>query len=241
MLPSNKLLIAVRGNAISDPNAPQKIWVNPLTGSRKFCRAPSDTELLEIDPDTLATEKTKVLENLYIVSVKAARGRLFAAGTSTSNCRLEKQTNIVEFIHDYEAKPLFSSTNVNSLDVLDMQITTEGRFLLGGRMQTFLPINQTVSIDPANHVGTSQFDIWSEAFWETTATEWRQAAFVLLVDQDGMVLGDKVFSDPRSRSISTVRNWVGEQNLVFGSAFGDRGWIAGIRLSGQASSAAAPK
>ena len=239
MLPSNKLLIAVRGNGISDPKATQKIWVNPTTGSRRFCGVPSDTELLEVDPDTLAKEKTKVLENLYIVSINAAKGRLFAAGTSTSNCRLGKQTNIVELTHDFEATPVFTSTNVNSLDVLDMQITPDGHFLLGGRMATFLPTNPTFSIDPANQVGTSQFDPWSETIWETTESP--QAAFVLLVDQDGMVLGDKVFSDPRSRSISTVRTSVDGQNLVFGSAFGDRGWIAGIRLSGQASSAAAPR
>ena len=234
--PSNKLIIAVRGNPISDPKVTQKTWVNQRTGSRKFCPARNDTELLEIDPATLATEKTKVLENLYIVSIKAQKGRLFAAGTSTSNCRIEKQTNIVEFTRDYETKSIFVSTNVNNLGVLDMQITPAGQFLLGGLTLTFLPTNPTFS---ANQFGASQFDHGSEAFWDTT--EWRSAAFVLLVDQAGVVLGDKVFSDPRGRGISTVRAWVGEKYLIFGSAFGKREWIAGIRLSGQASSTAAPR
>ena len=238
VLPSHKLLIAVRGNAILDPKTPLKMWINPQTGTQRFCTQIAATEVFEVDPETFAVEKLKTLDDLYIARLNLANGRIFAAGTSTSNCRFEKQTNIVEISNDFDTRKVFQSSSVNSLEVLDMQVTEKGQFLLGGRVMTFFPKNPIPLIDPASQPGTPQFDPWNEEFWEIT--ELRNSGFLLLADKDGSLLGDKVFSDPRSRSISTVRTRDDDKALVFGSAFGDRGWLAEVRLTAPPTAGVAP-
>jgi hypothetical protein len=229
VLASHRLVIAVRGNVTLDPKRPPKMWINPETGTLRFCTQTLATEVFQVDPETLAVEKSKTLDDLYITSLNLTNGRIFAAGASTSNCRFEKQTNIVEILNDFETRKIFQSFSVNSLEVLDMQVTEKGQFLLGGRVTNFFPKNPIPSIDPASQPGTPQFDPWNEELWETT--EFRFSGFLLLADKDGSLLGDKVFSDPRSRNISTVRTWVDDKALVFGSAFGGRGWLAEVKLT----------
>jgi hypothetical protein len=123
-----------------------------------------------------------------------------------------------------------SRNNVNTLEVHDMKITPEGMFLLGGLTEIFLPTSLTFALAPTSQFGSPQFDPWSESAWEI---EWRAAAFVLVLNRNGVVLGDKVISDPRGRSVSTLLPWSNGQYAAFGSAFGDRGWVAGIGLARQ--------
>ena len=99
------------------------------------------TEVFQVDQETLAVEKSKTLDDLYIASLNLTNGKIFAAGTSTSNCRFEKQTNIVEISNDFDTRKIFQSSSVNSLEVLDMQVTEKGQFLLGGKVTTFFPKN----------------------------------------------------------------------------------------------------
>ena len=148
VLPSHKLVIAVRGNVIIDPKTPSKMWINPQTGTPRFCTQMAATEVFQVDQETLAVEKSKTLDDLYIASLNLTNGRIFAAGTSTSNCRFEKQTNIVEISSDFDTRKVFQSSSVNSLEVLDMQVTEKGQFLLGGRVTTFFPKNPILLIRP---------------------------------------------------------------------------------------------
>ena len=147
-----------------------------------------------------------------------------------SNCRLEKRIRVAELSKNLELTTIFESNNVNTLEVHDMKITPEGLFLLGGLTEIFLPTALTFALAPTSQFGSSQFDPWSESAWEI---EWRAAAFVLVLNRNGVVLGDKVISDPRGRSVSTLLPWSNGQYAAFGSAFGDRGWVAGIDLARQ--------
>jgi hypothetical protein len=226
--PSGNIAIAFSGNLLRAPPISKAILVNPQTASRRFCRVPDATQILEVNPETLDLAANKVLENLSIVALNAAGTSILAAGQFTSDCRLEKRIRIVELNVNYEPKTIFESSNINSIEVRDLETTAGGNLLLGGRVWTFLPTALTFSLPPASQIGSSQFDPWSESFWDSN--EQRPAAFILMMSRDGDVFGDKVIADLRGRGIAAMLPGPNGEYVAFGSAFGDRGWIAGIRL-----------
>ena len=229
MLPSQKLLVAVRGSEVIDPKSPLKIWINPETGTRRICTQNGATELLQINPETLTSEKTRTFSNINITGISLMDGRILAVGTSTANCRLEKQANIFEIAADLKLNSLLRVLSVNSLEPRDMRVIGDNHLLLGGRSLSFLPTNPFLPKDSANEPETSGYDPWDDQFWDVGQV--LNSGFLLLTDKNGSIRGDKVFSDPRGRSISTVLPWDSNGALVFGGAFGDRGWLAEVKVT----------
>ena len=65
----NHILIAIGGTRWVSADTKDRVWVNPNTGSRKMC-APEDlTELISIDPETLAVVQTNVVQDINISAV----------------------------------------------------------------------------------------------------------------------------------------------------------------------------
>src|SRR4029077_7415773 len=97
------------------------------------------TEILKIDVQSLQVLMQRVIPDVAVVSVKLSDGRLFAAGSFSVNCRLDKRVRFVELTPTLELKTMFESNNVNSLEVHDFEITSDGTVLLAGVTRTFLP------------------------------------------------------------------------------------------------------
>jgi CHAT domain-containing protein/tetratricopeptide (TPR) repeat protein len=226
------IVIAIGGSKWETPADPMKTWTNPQTGTMRFCRSPDATQILEIDPRSLDVKADKLLENISVVSLIIKDGHVLAAGQFTSECRSEKRVKVIEMNASYDASVMFQSASINSVEVLDIKAAENGIILLSGIVRTFLPtalMATTMSIEELrNYKGV---DPWSESFWDSG--EKRGAAFVLALDSHGSVLGDRVFADPRDRSIRALVHETSDRWLAVGSAFGDRGWIAELRVSGQ--------
>jgi CHAT domain-containing protein len=226
------LVIAIAGRP-SVHNYP--IWINPLTGTKRICTAPEATEILRINVPSLDVDYKTIVQGIAAVSLKLhVDGRVFVAGRSSVNCRLEKHVNFGELGSKLELRPIFESRNINTLEVNDMEITTQGAVLLAGAIRTFLPTALTVAVmtpEQLKKYNEKIFDFWDESIWETT--EQRGSAFVLALGMDGAVLGDRVFSDLRDRSISTLVDEGSDHFIAVGSAMGDHGWAAGIRFGDQ--------
>jgi hypothetical protein len=224
-----RIIVAIGGNKWALPTDPSPMWVNPTTGTRKMCPSPEATQLFEIDPKSLEVERDKVLDGLAIVSMTMRNEKLVAAGEFVATCHLEKKIEVIELESNLEATTIFKSTNVNSLEVWDISSTKDDHILLGGIVRTFLPTSlkpTIMSMDELRNVKVG--DPWSESYWVNS--EQRNAAFVLELDKQGFALRDRVFADSINRDITTlVPNAKGDY-VAFGGAFGNRGWVAGLRL-----------
>jgi CHAT domain-containing protein len=225
------LVVAIGGNIRASPFEQRPIvWTSPVTGAERFCTGtPEATEILKIDVQSLQVRMQRVIPDVAVVSVKLNDGRLFAAGSFSVNCRLDKRIRFAELTPTLELRTTFESNNVNSLEVHDFEITSDGTVLLAGVTRTFLPTALTVAIMTLDQLKDYKIhDMWDESIWETT--EEQRIAFVLALGKDGAVLGDRVFLDLRNRSISTLASEPSGRFIAVGSAFGDRGWVAGLRL-----------
>jgi CHAT domain-containing protein len=225
---SGNVVIAISGSLLDVPASQGRTWSNPQTATRRFCGVPQATEIFEVDQEAMDVKVRKVLQDLSIVVMTATDNHIFAAGNFKANCRVEERIRVAELSNALEPTTIFESNNVNTLKVHDMKATAEGTFLLGGLTGIFLPTAPTFALAPTSQPGSPQFDPWSESAWEI---EWRAAAFVLVLNRNGVVLGDKVILDARGRSVSTLLPGSEGQYVAFGSAFGDRGWVAGIRIN----------
>ena len=228
---NDNLVVAIGGKPLqaSSTGSPT-IWTNPVTGTKRICTSAREaTEILEIDTQSLQVRAQKVLPDVAVASMKLSDGHLFAAGSFSVDCRLEKRARFAELTPGLDLKTIFESNNVNSLDINDFEITSDGIVLLAGRTHTFLPTALTVAIMSLEQLKNYKGgDPWDESFWEKT--ERHAIAFVLALSKDGVVLGDRVFPDLRSRSISALALENSDRFIAVGSAFGDRGWIVGLRL-----------
>jgi CHAT domain len=228
---SGNLVVAIGGNfpASSTAQGPT-MWTNPITGTKRYCiHGRKVSAILEIDPQSLEVRAQKVVPDVAVESVKLNDGHLFAAGSFSVECRLETRIRYAELTPGLDLKTIYESNNVNSLEVQDLEITSDGTVLLGGVTRTFLPTALTVAIMTLEQLNDDKIhNIWEESFWETT--EQHAAAFVLALSKDGTVLGDRVFPDLRSRNISTLAAESSDRFLAVGGAFGDRGWAAGLKL-----------
>ena len=93
-----------------------------------------------------------------------------------------------------ELRTIFETSNVNSLGVTDLEVTSE-HFILGGTLHTFLPTSSTrVSLS-----NESLADVWNDVFWERN--EDQLSAFVLVVATNGNYVSDRVFSGVAHRAI----------------------------------------
>ena len=231
VLDTNENLVVAIGGDVSESSSSQspRMWTSPLTGTKKYCvAAPKATEILELDAQLLQVRAQRVIPNVTVESMKMSGGRLFAAGSFSVNCRQEKSIRFAELTPGLELKTIFESKNVNSLDVLDFEIASNGIVLLAGMTHTFLPTALTVAIMSPEQLKNYKVDIWDDALWEKT--EQQTVAFVLALSADGAALGDRVFPDLRGRSISALAAETSNRFIAVGGAFGDRGWVAGLRL-----------
>ena len=131
---------------------------------------------------SLQVRAQKVIPDVAVVSVKLNDGHLFAAGSFSVNCRLEKRIRFAELTPGLDLKTIFESNNVNSLEVHDFEITSDGIVLLAGVTRTFLPTALTVAIMTLEQLKDYKIhDIWDESIWETT--EQHGIAFVLALKQ----------------------------------------------------------
>ena len=204
--------------------------MNPETGSTKFC-APEDlTELISIDPESLEVLQRNVVQGINISAVTEDKGRIYAVGTSHLNCRLETDAKIVEITSSLGLSIKFQSQNVNSVTIYDIKSLGNGVLLLGGQVTIFLPsvlANKIPSMTELNNSSVSNF--WAQSFWDSL--EGHPAALLIAITVDGELLADRVFPDQRGRNFTSLLVRAPNQVLGVGSAFGDRGWAAWMRLS----------
>jgi hypothetical protein len=111
-----------------------------------------------------------------------------------------------------------------------MEITLEGVVLLAGTTRTLLPTAVTAAVFSFEEI-KNFLNMWDESTWEKT--EAPASGFILALSIDGITLGDRVFPDLRNRSIKMLVTEMPDRLIAVGSAFGDRGWIAGLKLGGQ--------
>jgi hypothetical protein len=193
----------------------------------RLCTTPEATEVLKVDVRSLDLTLRTVIPNASIVSLRqSADGHLFAASRFSTQCRLEKRINFGELTTALELKPIFESNNVNSLEANDIKVTTAGVVILVG---TTRPLPATLTGTTMNLEQLKSHEGWDESNWETI--EQHGKAFVLAISKDGTVLGDRVFTD--LRTISALAGETPQRSIAVGTAFGDRGWAAGLKLGDQ--------
>jgi CHAT domain-containing protein len=235
---NGNLVIAIGGDFLASSSAQgTPIWMNPQTGTKRVCHTPAASEIFEVNAHSLDLNTRRTIQNISIVSLKLQDERLYAAGSIVTNCQLIKRASFVELIGPgYESRTIFESNNVNSLEVHDLQIIKGGIVLLAGTIRIFLPTALTVEVKSLEQLKNYKVDPWDVSSWEKS--EDNPAAFVLVLNRDGAVLADRVFLDLRNRSISMLAIRAADRLIAVGSAFGDRGWIVGLRLGDQLMQAA---
>jgi hypothetical protein len=229
------LVVAIGGNMQASPwpTGRPSMWLNPQTGTRRFCVAtPEESEVFEIDVRSLDIITKKIIQDVSVVGLKFSDGHLYTASSVITNCELTKRVNFGELDSDFELKTIFQSEYVNSLEVHDLEITSDGVVLLAGTTRTFLPTAVTVATKSLEELKNYKIhDMWDESTWEET--EDHGVGFILALRKDGTILGDRVFPDLRNRSISMLATETSGRLIAVGSAFGDHGWIAGLKLGDQ--------
>jgi CHAT domain-containing protein len=168
---SGNLVIAIGGSVLaSSPAQANPSWTNPQTGTRRICTtAPEASEIFEVDVRSLVLNARKTIPNVSIASLELSDGHLYAAGSAVGNCRLTKRANFAEIGPGYELRTIFESKNVNSLEVHDLKITSNGVVLLAGTTRTFLPTAPTVAVMSPEELKNYKFtDAWDDSFWEQT-------------------------------------------------------------------------
>jgi CHAT domain-containing protein len=221
------LIVAIGGEL---PSSSSRQWTNPLTGSRNFCLSKTATALFLIDAQSLELLNEHLIEDDLIISLRPFEGHLYAAVSIRANCRLEQSARLVE-VHPEELRleTVFQTANVNSIEVADLSYANE-RFVLVGRTRTFLPTALTVQIKGLDEIKTALSDPRDETIWEMGEDNF--SAFVLVVGKDGSVVGDRVFADLRSRSLSNVAIQAPNRFVAVGGAFGNRAWVIAFALGG---------
>ena len=222
-------MIAIGGTRWVSADTKDQVWVNPNTGSRKLC-APEDlTELISIDPETLAVVERNVVRDINISAVTEEHGRIYGVGTSHLNCRLETDVKIVEISSSLGLSLKFESQNVNSVTIHDIKALENGVLVLGGEVSVFLPNTLANKIPSRADLDNSLVsNVWAESFWESG--ERHSAALLMAITVDGQLLADRVFPDQRGRGFSSLLVRAPDEVLGVGRAFGDRGWAALMRL-----------
>ena len=234
---SGNLVIAIGGDFLALSSAQgTPIWMNPQTGTKRVCHTPAASEIFEVNARSLDLNTRRTIQNISIVSLKLQDERLYAAGSIVTNCQVIKRASFVELSPGYELRTIFESNNVNSLEVHDLQIIKGRIVLLAGTTRTFLPTALTVEVKSLEQLKNYKVDPWDVSSWEKS--EDNPAAFVLVLNRDGAVLADRVFPDLLNRSISMLAIRASDRLIAVGSAFGDRGWIVGLRLGDQLMQAA---
>jgi hypothetical protein len=185
-----------------------------------------------IDPATLKIRSQRLIPNIVVSGMRESTGHLYSAGTFSKNCRVERTVSLFELGPGFEQMTIFESNNVNSLELRDLEITKDGSILLVGTVSTFLPTSLTVDVPSIEQLKSYKVsDLWNESFWEKT--EQQGNAFALVVSRSGTVLGDRIFPDLINRSISSVSARPNNQFIAVGGAFGQRGWVASVRVRDQ--------
>jgi CHAT domain-containing protein len=227
------LVVALGGNMPTSSLSVRgpRMWTNPQTGTKRFCvGTPNESEAFEIDVRSLDIITRKTIDDASIVGLTFNDGHLYAASNVVINCEPNKRASFGELDSHFKLKTIFQSDNVNSLEVHDFEITSDDVVLLAGTTRIFLPTALTVALKSLEEV-TKVSDFWDESAWEKT--EDRGVGFILALRIDGKVLGDRVFPDLRNRSIKMIAIENSDRLIAVGSAFGDHGWIAGLRLGDQ--------
>jgi hypothetical protein len=222
------LVVAVNGETGSSAENP--IWIDPLTGTKRFSCGGHSAVLFFIDPETMAVrQQTVISDEGTITRLKEAGGKLYASVSFGHDCRfLEKNVRLVEVDRDFTIRTIFESNSVNGVEISDFEVTPKA-FVLVGRVYSFLPrvlANQTMNLERSRHF---QMPELRDEFWDQGDSI--ANGLILVVGRDGNAEGDKVFYDVRNRGFSrVVANETG-RFIAAGSALGDHGWIVGFTLA----------
>jgi hypothetical protein len=127
-------------------------------------------------------------------------------------------------MENLESKTIFQTSNVNSIEITDFEITPE-HFVLVGRMRTFLPASSTRLSLKFDELKDKQ---WGDSFWENN--EDQLSALVLVVDRNGALVSDRVFSGGATRAIQNVVALDSSHFVAAGSTFSERGWTVSFSL-----------
>ncbi|WP_038973288.1 CHAT domain-containing protein [Bradyrhizobium genomosp. III] len=226
---NGNLVVSVPGSLTSRSATQPAMWTNPNTGSKSFCvNNPDATVLLSIELETLDLRKQAIIENEEFVSLRQHEGQLFALTRFHSNCRIDTNSKIVEVLENFGTRSIFQTNSVNSVEATDFEIAQD-KFILVGRMRTFLPASSTRLPVNVEEIGAR---LWSDAFWENN--EDQLSAIVLIISRSGALVSDRVFSGVATRAIQNVVNLDSLSFVAAGSSFGERGWIMSFELESSA-------
>jgi CHAT domain-containing protein len=219
---AGQLVVAVVGAPLGQPTGRPVMWTNPRTGSKKFCATGTSTILLAINLNSMEVQSQKTLEDEQVASLRKDGEHLYAASNVKANCHLESNFRLAEVGAGFDLKPLFQTSNVNSVGVRDLLVTHE-HFIFVGDLRTFLPSALTAEVwsleKLSNYKGE---DALSDSFWDKQEDVGN--GFVLVIRKNGTWVADKVFPDQLNRSISNVVSMGSNHFIAVGSAIGNRGW-----------------
>jgi hypothetical protein len=226
-----EIIIAVTGAPEVSPSNGQSIWISPRTGTKRFQCSQDSSIILSIDPETLEVRQRSVIPAAKITRLKTKDGDVFASMSFTKNCQYEKNVRLVKLDEEFEPRTLFESNSVNDLEIRDFAVT-DLKFVLVGRLATFLPsilANETMTVEQLKNYNVDLFD---DSIWEKSDSIGNAAVIVLA--RDGSRRADRIFPDNRNRSLSAVVMRDPSHIVAVGSALGDRGWTVGITLRDEA-------
>jgi CHAT domain-containing protein len=223
--PNGSLTVSLPGRLIAKSATQSPRWTNPKTGSKTLCVDNHHaTILLSIDAGTLDLRNQKIIENDRVKSLRQHDGHLYAAIDFSENCSLTTNIKLVEISPAFELRTIYETRNVNSLDVTDLEVTSD-HFVLVGTLHTFLPTSSTRETLSTEKLAA---DVWNDAFWERN--EDQLSAFVLVVAANGSYVSDRVFSGVAHRAISSIVAVESGSFVAAGETFSARGWIMSFSL-----------
>lgn len=217
--PDGTLTVALPGQWLENPAKQQGMWINPATGSKRFCIGNrSASVLVSIDAVTLELRLQRIIPDDRLVSLRRRDGHLYAAADVAYHCRVETTVKLLEISPEFDIKKLFETNNVNSLEVSDFEVAQD-YFVLVGRLMTFMPDTVTPSpIEPAKFV-----DDWKDSFWEHFEVE--RSMFIMVVAADGTLRYDRVFPGAARNAVSNLVAAGPDHFTIAGATVGERGWV----------------
>jgi hypothetical protein len=229
------LIIAVSADTLAPPPPATRTWINPQTGSRRFCVVEPQTLIISIDEHSLDLREQRHLPDSRVAALRLFDGHVYAVSNFLRDCRLTPSIRLTLLDDDLTPHPVYESRNTNGLEVFDFEVTPE-RFVLVGVSTSFSPTAVTTKImtqDKVREKLQNSNTLDPSLIWENT--EDRAGAFILELGRDGAPRGDRVFLDLRSRRLVSLQADSDSRFVAVGGALGERGWLVGFSVGDEMS------
>jgi hypothetical protein len=193
----NNLIVAVNKSRTAAKENLPTWFVNPLTGSRRWCSSGDMTSFMDIDLNTFDVRSVGEVHDRTAKAIKVFNGEMFVAFNTTHECRLEHGIELAKVDARLKVDPVFHYEGVNDIQLWDFT-SVKDMFILSGWVRVQLPTALLREVIPFDQI--TQVNPFDPSFWEKG--EERPNAFVLVGGADGKTIGDRVFPDLLNRNIS---------------------------------------